>query len=45
MVNALPKDNNFNPLPNDKFLTLPNGKSFAMTISNLTKMDKNYPNR
>ena len=30
----------FNPLPDDKFLTLPNWKSLHTTISNLTKMAK-----
>ena len=35
----------FNPLPDDKFQTLPNYKSLQTTISNLMKMAENYPNR
>ena len=34
----------FNPLPDDKFYTLPNWKSLQTTISNLTKMEESYPN-
>ena len=33
-----------NPLPDDKFKTLPNSKSLQTTISNLTKMAESYPN-
>ena len=33
-----------NPLPHDKFYTLPNWKSLQTTISNLTKMAESYPN-
>ena len=33
-----------NPLPDDKFRTLPNWKSLQTTISNLTKMAESYPN-
>ena len=34
----------FNPLPDDKFKTLPNWKSLQTTISNLMKMAESYPN-
>ena len=33
-----------NPLPGDKFKTLPNWKSLQTTISNLMKMTESYPN-
>ena len=33
-----------NPLPDNKFQTLPNRKSLQTTISNLTKMAESYPN-
>ena len=35
---------NFNPLPDDKFWTLPNWKSLQTTISNLMKMAESYSN-
>ena len=35
----------FNPLPDDKFQTIPNWKSLQTTISNLTKTEESYPNR
>ena len=34
----------FNPLPDDKFQTLPNWKSLQTTIPNLTKIAEKYPN-
>ena len=34
-----------NPLPDDKFWTLPNCKNLQTTISNLMKMTECYPNR
>ena len=34
-----------NPLPHDKFQTLPNCKSLQPTIANWTKMAESYPNR
>ena len=35
----------FNPLPNDKFQTLPNCKSLLTTISTLMKMAESSSNR
>ena len=32
-----------NPIPNDKFWTLPNWKSLQTTISNLMKMAESSP--
>ena len=34
-----------NPLPGDKFETLPNSNCLQMTISGMTKMGESYPNR
>ena len=34
-----------NPLPDDKFQTLPNIKSLQTTISNLMKTAESYPNK
>ena len=36
---------NLNPLPDDKFYTLPSLKSLQTIISNLRKMEESYPNR
>ena len=40
-----PEESWFNPLPDNKFETLPNWKGLQTTISNLTKMEESYPNR